>query len=258
MKIPRLNGRIGLAFAFLASVAISQGAVTLSTDGTYDPTAQTNAVDTDATGTLAAFKTSVSTAFTAGFGGVAHMDAAFTSDTAFDLTYASLAKTLRITSSVPQVSATVGGSSSFFPISGNTVMNPGTPSDFDFTFTAPVGEGVTSFALTLVERNNYAAGGASFTVSATFSDGTTASATSVIGDIDPAISARGTDDTFWSFTAPDGHSITKISIDGTSGSPPLIDDIAFITTAGVIIPEPSSLLLIAATAGAGLLRRRRN
>lgn len=185
------------------------------------------------------------------------MDTAFTSDTVFDLTYAALAKTLRITSSVAQVSATVGGSSSFIPISGSVVMNPGTPSDFDFTFTAPVGEGVTSFAFTFVERNNYAAAGASFTVSATFSDGTTASATSVIGDIDPAVVAKGTDDTFWSFTAPDGHSITKISVDGTSGSPPLIDDIAFITTAGVVIPEPSSMLLVAATAGAGILHRRR-
>lgn len=261
-----------LAAAMLLPSAISNAAV-LSTVGVYDATGgMNNAVDTDATGTLATFTSTVATAYTAGFGGVANFDVGAEAITVatgtLDLSYAYVAgsptKTMTLTSSVIGTTAVLAGASSGVAISGSTVFNraTGASPDTTYTFLAPLGEGVTSFAFTLLERNTYAAGGVTFTATAFFSDGTNSGGiASNVGDINAGTSDKGLDDTFWSFNAPVGHSITSVFLDSSSttassAGQPLIDDFAFITTAGVIIPEPS-LALLGAIGGLVFLRRKR-
>ena len=250
-------------------------AATVATVATYDAATNANTVDATAPGSatsLGTFTTSVSTAFGLGFGGVASFDSGtFSAQPTLELTYAGGAKTLNITTGgLSMNTSTLDSNSSASALSGSNVLNRATGASADTTFTfasitnGATDEFVTEFAFTILARNTYTTNGSSggpaepktFTATAYFSDGTSAVASDVISQ------AKGADDTFYSFAAPAGHSIMRVEVDAatngtTSRYQPLFDDVAFITTAGVI-PEPSSLLLIAATTGASLLRRRRN
>ena len=264
-----------LSFAGLTLLGASfSSAVTVATVAAYDAATNANTVDFTAPGSatsLSSFTTSVSTAHGAGFGGVATFDGGtFTGQPTLELTYASGAKTLNITvGGLTLSTSTLDGTSSASAISGANILNRPTNASSDTTFTfASITNGapdeyVTEFAFTILARNTYTTSGASggtaepktFTATAYFSDGTNAVASDIIGP------SKGADDTFYSFAAPAGHSILRVEVDaitnGTSSRyQPLFDDIAFISTAGVI-PEPSSLLLIAGTAGISLMRRRR-
>ncbi len=248
-------------------------AVTLATVGVYDATTNANVADATAPGSaasLSSFTTSVATAYANGFGGVANFDAGtFSPDSILNLTYASGVKTLRITSSVALNTSTLVDTSSAIALSGANVVNRATGASSDTTFTfGPITGGaldeyVTSFAFTILARNTYTTSGSAggtaepktFTATAYFTDGTSAAASDAISP------NRGGDDTFYSFEAPAGHSILRVEVDAVSNgtSPryqPLFDDLAFITAAGVV-PEPSSVLLLAGGAVAAGLRRRR-
>jgi len=245
-------------------LSVTAQAVVYTTVSTYDATG-TNDVDTDATGTLNTFKAAVAVSSAAGFGGVANFDqTTVNGNGVLDFTYASAAKTLRVTSSINLDVVNVNLSTgSVTPITLGTINGvatrpTGSVSDTTFTIGAisgrEVNERVTSFAFTILSRNTYGATGRDFTATVFYSD---------LSNSGPVLSnvsnSKGDDDTFWSFTAPGGLSITSIFVDavadgtGTSNQP-VFDDIAFETS---IIPEPSSVLLITAGLGSLGMRRRR-
>jgi hypothetical protein len=279
MKLSLLTSILGLSALGIAS----SSAVVVATVATYDAATNANAVDGTAPGsasTVGAFTTAVATANGLGFGGVANFDAAtFVSSSTtnvLDFTYAGGSKTLRVSNPIPFFTSTLTSTSSATAISGVTGTNANTlnrgstgtdSADTTFTFGPITGgavdEYVTQFAFTILARDVYTSTGTNtgtaqarvFTATAYFTDGTSAVASDSISN------AKGLDDTFYSFTAPAGHSITSVFIDAaTNGTTPqfqpLFDDLAFITTAGVI-PEPSSVLLIGAGLGFAALRRRR-
>jgi len=235
-------------------------AATTATVGSYDD-AVTNAnqVDTDATGTLAAFTTAVSNAYNNNFGGVGTFDGpAFAATTTLAFTYGTAAsKTITFTSSVAQNSTAVNvETGSVTPISGGSVLTrAGTAaSDTTFTFTSITGgapeEYLKSVGFTLLNRTGYGSG-RTFTVTANYSNDTSSTVASSLGSV------KGEDDTFWSFTAPDGASITSIAVDAANDSvgtsfAPVFDDFAFIT-----VPEPGRAMLLLLGAAGMLVRRRR-
>jgi hypothetical protein len=217
---------------------------------------------------FAAYKTTLATAFTAGTGGVVNFDALETvSDgNPFSVTFAGGSKSLSITPNIAGV-AVSGNQTAFLPLSaaGNTVTNnastglPGgmlvgssaaTSASFDIgavTGGDPL-EAVISFGITMLSRNSRDFG--TVTAVATFSDASTATATAVIG-----APGKGNGDTFFGFVAPTGTSLTKVSLTwSTNANLPGFDDLAFTTA---IIPEPGSLVLIAAGGLTMLWRRRR-
>ena len=84
------------------------------------------------------------------------------------------------------------------------------------------------------------------TAVATFSDSSTATATSAVG------AGNATDDTFFGFVAPAGKSISNVTITMTGSTDNLcLDDLAFTT-----VPEPATVGLLS-LGGAALIRRRR-
>lgn len=242
------------------------GAVSITLSATYDETGQANAVDNYASSAAAFtnFKTNVSTAYGSGFGGVITFDdPVFSADTVFNLGFASGTKTVTMTSSVPQNSTAVAGTGTVTPISGSNVMTRGTSAVSDTTFTfgqvtgagAGTNEFVTEFAFTLLSRTAYTAA-REFQATAYFSDGSSTMITAMIG------TAKGTSDTFYSFIAPTGHSITSVFVDAVTQTAtgtayaPVFDDLAIITTAGVV-PEPTAPALAALGSSLFFLRRRK-
>jgi hypothetical protein len=247
-----------LAAAFLPCAS---GAIIFSVTGTYDSTAQANAVETDATGNLTPFSAAVSAAFTAGTGGVITFDGAtYSADTVLTFNYASGTKALNITSAPNQSVVTVTGTGTVTPISGSNVLTRPDLTTADTTFTigsitgGAADERVVSFGFTILSRTSYPAGGRDFTVTANYSDGSNSGGfTSNIGN------TKGGDDTFWGFTAPTGLYITSVVVDAVSNGTttafqPVFDDIAFITA---IVPEPGSGFLVGAGALVWLGSRRR-
>lgn len=258
MKVHALT----FAAASLLITGTSHAALSMNAGGVYDSPDNPNTIDRYAPGTSLSgyntFKSAVSTAFTAGNGGVGSFDTGIIgSQSGININYGT-GKTLNISTSVlvnSQVSDNIVGISGINP-SGNKSPNGG----FLFqsvagqiasyglgsiTGGAP-GEYVSQLGFTVLSRN----GGGSPTMTATayFSDGTSATSTVSFNN------TLSEQDTFFHFAAPEGEAITSLDIDwGDSGDLRRgIDDLAFITA----VPEPSALAL-GALGLLPLLRRRR-
>ena len=146
------------------------------------------------------------------------------------------------------------------PISANNGSTPGfaftTVSEAPGTLTLGFGpvaggldnEQVTQAGFTFLSRTSRNYGVVSATATFTNGDAVTSSFTNTTF-------TAGAQDTFFGFLAPDGSSISGISLSTTGGVGFSIDDLGLIT-ADVVVPEPGSLGLLA-VAGALILARRR-
>lgn len=226
----------------------------------YDSTNNSNTIDRYATGnagTYATFSASVANAFTAGKGGVINFDTALvSSQRGITTSFAGNSKTLNIGTNVDvnaQTSANIIGisgtnnSTGGFFLQSSSTAGQFTILTFDSITNGSPGEYVSEIGFTILSRIN---GGGAPTITATvlFSDNTTASANASFTQ-----TATG-EDTFFSFAAPAGKSITSLTIDyGATGDFRRgIDDLAFIT-----VPEPTSALIAGMFGVLGLVRRRR-
>lgn len=253
---------------------------TVTTVGTYDENSvQANTVDRNANGDtinsttsatdVAKFTTTVNAAFTNNRGGVINFDnangGAITTDTAtqteghsFTASYGTAqTKSLSIT---PTTSSSVGyffhaSSSNVTTISGGYELFAGQPTGNETLTFGPItggatGEKVTQVGFTLLGRANSANDPITPSVRATFSDGTT----STLNSTSYTNANPTTKDTFYSFVAPLGASISSVNIifaNNASGDNRLgIDDLGFITTA------TTSYTLTAAASGGGLSNDR--
>lgn len=240
--------------------------------GVYDEAAfQPNQVDGNASGNplsstaitdAAGFTTAVAAAFAAGRGGVINFDnGSLDADRTFTATYNGGASVVTFTTNADMIISTVNPSSgTVTPISNNNaetttdtgnVMQPDTAANggaADFTISMAAGFNVQTIGFTINSRAN-ASYPQNVTVTPTFSiSGVGTPLVSNIG------STKGTDDTFYGFTAPLGESITAIAIDTAStgdNARVTIDDLGF------IVPEPTGVGLLAAAALPLLARRRR-
>lgn len=256
-----------------AAVLLSAGsakAVTITTVGTYDPAAQANQVDFNASGNLLSstaatdvggFTANVASAFAGNQGGVVNFDfAANTTFSVIDAVYGLNGnKNLNITASkVLRATTTTSGT----PISGTRIVLPDADLASDaYTLTfgnitntpggaVVPGEFVSQVGLTVLSRNT-GAFPSNVTLTAGFSGGGTASQTALIDR------AQGTDDTFYGFVAPAGQSISTLSValaNTTGDARALVDDLGFITA---VVPEPASATAVLAGLAGLTLRRRR-
>ncbi len=259
--------------------------------GVYDETTtQQNNVDFNATGnsttastgngavytTVGPFNLDVAAAFVAGRGGVAVFDdlANGTSSTALNVTYASGTKQFNMTFSSSNLASGYTVSSGqatadSAAISDSHYLEPSvSPFNSPQTLTislssitgASLGEtGFSQVGITLLSGDIEGNPGTplsfgSITVTATFSDNSTANASRTIGE------GKGAGDTFYGFVAPSGLTIASLTVTtgGVNGVPD-IDDFGFITNLAAV-PEPSTWVLpafVAATLTGVRLRRRR-
>lgn len=229
------------------AIACSSAQGGFTTVGVYDP-ASANDVDqsatfSSATGgagaanvlTLAQLQALVGPAFGADMGGVVEFETGGgleAGNGSFVATYGtSGSKTLTIDS----------GNSGFVhpgytgdnrvPVSGTggEMLSQASPNmDFSFDIGTITGgiplEGVTHFGLTAIERSG--ANHGTVPCTATFSDGSSVTATATISGAAPA----NDEDTFYGFVAPVGKSIVNVHL-GFSANYSNVDDVAFITGA---------------------------
>jgi hypothetical protein len=271
LKAPGPGRTCCLVALLLALVNVPQSAegVTLAVSQVLDENVnQGNVIDSQAPGNAISstlFAAAVSSAFTAGTGGVINFDTA--GDTAnvpysdpLSISYGS-GKSFNITSSS---SYNVHQFFSLTSISGNgtTGGNKGIASavtnitDWTLSFDAITGgsplEAITTAGFALLSRNGFSQD----VIVNWFVDGGVAP---YLAQEDNIGSGGGADDTFFSFTAPTGGSITGVQVifGGATGSNDRrlgIDDFAFTTSN---VPEPSRVILLGMALVGGVLRRRR-
>ena len=261
--------RFILPVSVSAIVANSSSAATFTTVGVYDEqTVQVNAVDSSAPNgtTVAAFAPLVLAASVSGTGGVINFDEfgntppinqstfvvnygagqsfSLTPSRVYDITQVSTTGTVTPISDAPGTT-NIGGI--FQPtIQTGTGASP----DFSLAVVDPLNARLLQLGLTILSRAN-AAYPQTISITATFTGGGTQLLEDTIGNV------KGTDDTFYGFTAPDGQFISNLFINSSSTSASdgrvVIDDFGFITA----VPEPGSgLLAICGAAGLTLRRRR--
>ena len=245
----RVTGLVVVCLVIACSWA--QGGFT--TVGVYDP-GSSNDVDQSATFSgatgaagaanvlsLTEFQALTGSAFAADMGGVVGFEGAGSLEAgggSFVATYGTNGtKTLTISSGNSAFRYPGVPSSSRVPVSGTeTEMLSKESPDMDFSFdigTITDGiprEGVTHFGVTAIERLDTDQGVVPCT--ATFSDGSTVTASATISGAAPA----NNEDTFYGFVAPSGKSIVNVHL-GYSVWFSNVDDVGFIT--GETEPAPS-------------------
>ncbi len=244
------NVQVVQALAFLASVLVAQNSFGYD-QGTIGTcvTATVEKSATAAPNNLASFSGAVTAAFSTNFGGVFNLPTSVANNTViYRGTYGtSQAKRLSLIPSNPMQNVTSSGS--YTPVSSPNGTTP-VPVLTGYSIAlGPVDDPATSVLLpeavvrlgfTVLSRTDAATFPADVKATVSFSDGTTESVTSRVGG------TKGTDDTFYGFSAPSGLSITNLAL--ASFSPDTttpvstkiaIDDIAFVT--GWTIPPPQVL-----------------
>jgi len=260
----RLSLLLLLAAFACASTDAGLRAATLTLSQGYDEnTNQPNAVDTQAAGnslTLTSFSTLVSSAFTAGTGGVINFDTpnggtgnvnSQSSNTvnfgpkSFSFTSASTGGT------TPSSNVNVASFGSLTPISGSSadskglITTNGTAESWTLNFNSLTGgavnEAITTMGFTLLSRS-----GAGQTVQVDWL--LNGSSTAAKTQTEAISSTQAGDDTFFSYVAPTGSTITglRFTFDTLNAltNPDVrlaIDDLAFITS---IVPEPSRMAFL--------------
>jgi hypothetical protein len=261
--------------ALLGFIALASGTpahAQLGSVGVYDPLAQANQVDNDIltpggiitaspTGAfgVSAFTTDVAGAFANNMGGVIDFESGAFSDTSARL---GVDQSLGLNLSYTGFTAFATSADGRIPISGVNRLNGDRSgsivfgSFFDVATSNPLpGYRVSQVGLTMLARE--ATRDWTGTVTATFSDSTTASySISQLGnytDEDPPL-VNPPDDTFLGFTAPTGLGISQITFNQSGGGQYTlsVDDLGI-----VAIPEPGSLVLMGILLGSLLLFRRR-
>lgn len=272
MKYAALTGAV---LCVLTTGAFAQNTFTGAVTGVYDENVfAANTVDTiadatatgtddaaSATDTLDLFKAAIPTAFTGGFGGVMNFDNNTTNDlpalSAINATYAGGTKTLGITLRDFANTTTLTGArlvefgtatslSGAGAATGNRKILEVTAANNDYrmNFGTISGELLSQVGITLANRNGGTDNSTS-TLTAYFSGGGTASLSSQLRNIN-----IGTDDTFFSFTAPTGQSITALGFNLPNDRYVPADDLGFITTASAVaVPEAGTLSLFAPVLG---------
>jgi len=266
-----MRSRLTTALTLIGLVAAGGAqAATFTTVGVYDAD-PSNTVDTDFGGTLPQFTNTILDAFNNNQGGVVDFESGFSGPfgsgnplpVPFTVDFGvAQSKTLSISSSADVVVFNNDTAGQVDTISGsNNLLTDGSVVAFTLAFDGITGglsnEAVTSVGFTILSRDTVAAGGPATSIAqitANFSDG---NSQTVQDMIDAPI---GTDDTFFQFLAPSGHSITSLSFDNLDTTSVdefkkrlPIDDFAFITAP---VPEPSTAGLLAIGL-VGLLRKRR-
>jgi len=161
------------------------------------------------------FSNAVAAAFATNYGGVFDFPTAVASGTTvFRGTYAAGAKRLDITSSVTMQNSTSGGNT-WFPVSRpNLTTSSANQSSYNLAVGLPAdavtglplpNEAVSRIGLIILARTSVAYP-LTLQATASFSDGSTQVASSTIGN------PRGTDDTFFGFTAPGDLAITNLQL----------------------------------------------
>ena len=243
---------------FLISFVLAFSGVTqaaFDTVGVYDPDDGPNHNQVDQSGTydshtgnagpenvidLAAFQALIGPAFDADKGGVVNAEVDSGGMDGQDVIAnfgLSGAKSVTFTNTVGSISRGSGGSSgNRLPISGDgRFAKNATTGDFEFDVSAvtggALGEVVTHFGATLLYRDNR---DMNPQVTATFSGGGTVTAVA-----DMLMDAPGNSkDTFFGFVAPPGEGIVNVNFDIASYTN--MDDMAFITSAFVVVSEKAS------------------
>lgn len=213
----------------------------------------TNVVEKSATASpndVLTFSNAVAVAYAGNTGGVFNLPSSITAGTTvYRGTYGTAnGKRLTITSSVPMQGVGWPPSGSFHPVSypyGTT--SQGNQSAYSLaigpitdpvTGTELLSEEVSKIGFTILSRTD-ATYPADIKVTASFSDGTTQPALATVGN------PKGSDDTFFGFTAPANEAITNLLLEafevGTSNPRSTRiawDDLVFITSPTGLLPPP--------------------
>ena len=273
------------AFVFVIGVVVTNSVgAAVTTVGIYDENItdenttlvgiQNNVVDVSATLdvnpnqiSLTTFTTNLQTAFANNLGGVINFDNG-TISTGFGTSSitasygASQAKSITIGAASTTSFALQSSLTSRMGIShpgdnqtGNQLgLNAGpsgSSNSEDFTFNFLTADKVVQAGGTLLSRSGSV--NVTLVATATFSDGTTSSVTFTSSGTDAT--GGGQNDTFAGFVAPTGLFVTQLKFDNlnTSGSFRSLDDLGFI-----VVPEPSSAVLLGGLGTLLLMRRRRH
>ncbi len=226
------------------SFGFDQVAAGVFGQNTNAPAANTNYIEVSATSApndVTTFSNAVAAAWATNFGGVYDLVGLSGNPTIYRATFGpSNRKRLTATTSTAMQSVGWPPSGSFNPLSYSLGTCQSADStgysiaigaiDDPVTGAIVFGDRVTQVGFGILSRT-HASYPADIRVTAAFSDGTTEAVTSNIGN------ARGTDDTFFGFTAPAGKSITNLLLESfnpgttTAKSTRIAwDDLGFITT----------------------------
>jgi len=264
---------IGSKVCFISTLTLgligSSAFASFISTGVYDEnTVQPNTVDASATTlTVGSFSTLITNNYSLGKAGVVDFGTgSLNASGGIDAKYAPTAgsgtetKSLAIglTSGTTLSTNYVVAGSTLAPISNadtSNILKAPTPGNITFSIGSITGgltnERVTSFGFTLLTQTVLTS--VTYTATATFDDGTTASANKTLGRV---TTNSPTLDNFWGFTAPTGHYITSLAFTTNAGAGrdvTHIDDVGFVTS---VIPEPAAMALLGLAGVVGLRRRR--
>ncbi|UCC96565.1 MAG: discoidin domain-containing protein [Phycisphaerales bacterium] len=245
---------------YLASFVVATGLIgaaeaAFETVGVYDPDNEPHHNQVDQSGTydshtgdagpenivdLATFQALIGPAFDADAGGVVNIETTHGSLDGQDIVAnfgVGQAKSLTLSgiSGIINVGASVKNGRT--PISGLNRLAKSETANFEFDI-GPVtggvpGEAVTYVAGSLLDRD---AANLAPVVTATFSGGGTVTATATMSGDGPSCDQ----DTFFGFVAPEGQSIVHVNFNPTGGPYTNLDDVAFITSAFVVVSAEAS------------------
>jgi len=228
---------------------------TFDTVGVYDPNDEPHHNQVDQSGVydshtgdagpenvidLATFQALIGPAFDADAGGVVNIETTHGSLDGQDIIAkfgASKAKSLTISgvSGIINVGSSVKNGRT--PISGRNRLAKSNTANFEFDIGPITGgvtdEAVTYFAGSLLDRD---AANLLPIVTATFSGGGTVTAVATMSGDPPSCDQ----DTFFGFVAPAGQSVVNVDFNVTGGPYTNLDDVAFITSAFIVVSEQAS------------------
>lgn len=250
IRLPAL-GTLGATVLIwcVAGHGLAQTTYNQATTGTFAP--GPNLIEKSATSApddAASFASAVAAAHATNAGGVFDLPTSVSSGTTvFRGTFGS-GNTRRMVLTTTVSMQNVTGSGSFIPTSGgNATTSSANQSSYqirigpvlDAATDLPVAEVVTRIGLVILSRTD-ATYPCDIRATAFFSDGTTASALAAVGN------PKGSDDTFFGFTAPETLSITNLLLEsfitgtGTPVSTRICwDDFGFITSPAYVPPPPT-------------------
>lgn len=238
-----------LAALFLTASVLAQTTYNQPAAGVFAP--GPNVIEKSATASpddAASFASAVAAAYNTNAGGVFDLPTTVANGTTvYRGTYgADNGRRLVLTASVGMQN--VGSTGSLAPVSGgNATTSSADRSSYELRIgpvldadtDLPVAEVVTRIGLPILART-HATYPCDIRVTAFFSDGSTSTALANVGN------PKGTDDTFYGFTAPETHAITNLLLESfvTDTSTPVStrigwDDFGFITGPSFVPPPPA-------------------
>jgi hypothetical protein len=255
MKKPNIRKFHGVLLLTLLTFGLNSfGQTIFDQAAVADYNVGANSVDKSATvfpNDVTAFSNSVFAAYANEAGGVINLASAVAANTTvFRATYGpSNSKRLSVTSNRVMQNVGMPPAGSFTPTSPSAATTSAAdqtsinltigPITDPLTDAELLSESVKQIGITILSRTHATQYPSDIRVTASFTDGTTQSATANVGNV------RGTDDTFFGFTAPDDQSITNLLLEcfvpGTEtprATRICFDDLAFITSLTGFLPPP--------------------